>query len=86
MFPPHAHAHVHISKTPEQIRDEAAKATAADLAAVMDALCIAPDDNTKLLQGVQLFWRHREEILRDATTLHMEEPGVSSAPSTTPPS
>lgn len=68
MFP--GSPRIECSKTPEQIRDEAAKATAADLAALYDACGIAPSCDVKLQVAAQIFWRHREEIQGAATTVH----------------
>lgn len=70
MFPVPANARIERTKTPEQIRDEAAKAAAADMAALYDSLGIAPNDEMKLQVAAQLFWRHREEIQGECTTIH----------------
>lgn len=73
MFAPQ-NARYECSKTPEQIRDEAAKATAADLAAIYDACSICPSDDAKLQIASQMFWRHREEIRTEATQVHFCPP------------
>lgn len=70
MFPVPGKPRVERSKTPEQIRDEAVKATAADMAALYDTLAIAPNDEVKLQVAAQLFWRHRDEIQAEATSVH----------------
>lgn len=72
MFP--GRPRVECSKTPEQIRDEATKAAAADLAAIYDACSIAPSDDQKLETAAMLFWRHRDEIRAEATTVHFCPP------------
>lgn len=73
---------IEISKTSEQIRVEAAQAAAADIAALLNALNVAPSPDALLQQGTQLFWRHRDEITQRATTVHMCDP---SAPCEPPP-
>jgi hypothetical protein len=65
---------VERSKTPEQIREEAAKATAADLKAICGELGISPSGDMELQVAAQLFWRHRDEISAEATTLHFCPP------------
>ena len=62
--------HVEVSKTPEQIRDEAAKNAAADLAALLLECGIRPSEEAKLQTATGLFIRHREEIRAEATSIH----------------
>lgn len=72
MFPPNAR--VECTKTPEQIREEAAKAAAVDLAAICQACGIQPNDDARLQTAAQLYWRHRDEIASAATTVHFCSP------------
>lgn len=62
---------VEVTKTEEQIREEAAKVAAADLAAILSAGNIAPNDEVKLQVMTGLFLRARDEIRSEATTVHV---------------
>lgn len=62
---------VEVTKTEEQIRDEAAKYAAADLQALLAAGNIAPNEEVKLQVMTGLFLRARDEIRSEATTVHV---------------
>lgn len=75
---------VEVTKTEEQIREEAAKFAAADLQALIAAGKLQPNEEVKLQVMTGLFLRARDEIRSEATTVHVghgpDEPCPSGLP------